>query len=68
MMPPASPSNAASARNSRSTRRIEPPIAFIKPTSFFRSMATLVIAAITHSPVSTSTIPTVAVNNPLMRL
>ena len=42
-------------------------MAFIKPTSFFRSIATFVIAAITHSPVSTSTIATVAVSNPLMR-
>src|SRR5260370_857495 len=68
IMPPARPSNAASAKKSRSTRRIEPPIAFIKPTSIFRSIATLVIAAITHSPLSSSTIPTVAVNNPLIRL
>src|SRR5882672_7759994 len=68
IIPPARPSNAASARKSRSTRRTDPPMAFIKPTSFFRSIATLVIAAITHSPVSTSTIATVAVNNPLMRL
>ena len=62
--PPARPSSAASARNSRSTRRIEPPMAFIKPTSIFRSIATLVIAAITQSPVSSSTIPTVAVQHP----
>src|SRR5437660_1245323 len=67
IIPPASPSNAASAKKSRSTRRIEPPIAFIKPTSIFRSIATLVIAAITHSPVSSNTIATVAVSNPLMR-
>src|SRR5690242_1761397 len=56
IIPPASPSRAASARNSRSTRRMEPPMAFIKPTSIFRSIATLVIAAITHSPVSSNTI------------
>src|SRR5260370_12354454 len=66
--PPASPISAASARNSRSTRRVAPPMAFIKPTSIFRSIATFVIAAITHSPVSNSTMPTVAVSNPLMRL
>src|SRR3989441_3573549 len=66
--PPASPNSAASARNSRSTRRVAPPMAFIKPTSIFRSIATFVIAAITHSPVSNSTMPTVAVSNPLMRL
>src|SRR5260370_11108156 len=64
--PPASPSNAASARKSRSTRRTEPPIAFIRPTSFLRSMATLVIAAITQTPVSTSPINTVPVTNPLI--
>src|SRR5439155_6565493 len=68
MMPPASPSNAASARKSRSTRRIDPPIAFINPTSIFRSIATLVIAAITQSPVSSNTIATVAVSSPLIRL
>src|SRR5205814_9297733 len=68
MMPPASPSNAATARNSRSTRLIDPPIAFIKPTSIFRPIATLVIAAITQSPVSSNTIATVAVSNPLIRL
>src|SRR5256885_14979706 len=68
MMPPASPSNAASARKSRSTRRIEPPIAFINPTSIFRSIARLVIAAITHSPVRNNTIATAAVSNPLIRL
>src|SRR5437660_3882708 len=68
IMPPASPSSAASARKSRSTRRIEPPIAFIKPTSILRSIATLVIAAITHSPVSNSTIATVAVRIPLIRM
>src|SRR6266852_1570390 len=68
IVPPASPSNAASARKSRNTRRIEPPMAFINPTSFLRSIATLVIAAITQRPVSTNTIPTVAVSSPLMRL
>ena len=46
--PPARPSRAASARNSRRTRRVAPPMAFIKPTSFLRSIATLVMAAITH--------------------
>src|SRR5205807_6951579 len=49
--PPARPSNAASARKRRTTRRVAPPIAFIKPTSILRSMATLVIAAITQSAV-----------------
>src|SRR5438309_1980275 len=67
-MPPPSPSRAASARKSRSTRRIDPPIAFINPTSIFRSIATLVIAAITQSPVSSNTIATVAVSSPLIRL
>src|SRR5271169_2138878 len=66
--PPASPSSAASIIKSRKTRRVAPPIAFINPTSFLRSIATLVIAAITHKPVSKRTITTVAVNNPLMRL
>src|SRR5260221_365162 len=66
--PPPRPRSAASARNSRSTRRVAPPIAFIKPTSFRRSIATLVIAAITHNAVSTSTSPTVADRMPLMRL
>jgi len=64
----ARPSNAASARKSRSTRRIGTADGLHQPTSFFRSIATLVIAAITQSAVSKSTIPTVAVNNPLMRL
>ena len=41
----------ASARNSRTTRRTDPPMAFIRPTSFFRSMATLLMPAITHSEV-----------------
>ena len=66
--PPAKPSNAASVRNSRTTLCVAPPIAFIKPTSILRSIATLVIAAITHSAVSSNTMPTVAVSNPLMRL
>src|SRR6266576_2341889 len=66
--PPARPSSAASARNSRTTRRVAPPMAFIKPTSILRSMATLVIAAMTHSAVNSSTMPTVAVSRPLMRL
>ena len=64
IIPPASPSSAASARNNRITRRTDPPIAFINPTSFFRSIATLVIAAITHSTVSISTTATVAVSIP----
>src|SRR5467141_1022014 len=68
IIPPARPSNAASARKSRSTRRTEPPMAFIKPTSFLRSIATLVIAAITQRPVRMSTIATVAVSTPLIRL
>src|SRR5580704_5730430 len=66
--PPARPSSAASIIKSRKTRRVAPPIAFIKPTSFLRSIATLVIAAMTQRPVSRRTIATVAVSTPLMRL
>src|SRR5277367_4581853 len=65
--PPAKPSSAASIIKRRKTRRVAPPIAFIRPTSFLRSIATFVIAAITQSPVSTKTIATVAVNSPLTR-
>src|ERR1700730_4476205 len=67
-MPPVSPRIAASARKRRSTRRVAPPMAFINPTSLRRSIATLVIAAITQSPVSTSTSATVADRMPLIRL
>src|SRR5260370_5139696 len=67
-MPPVRPRRAASARNSRRTRRVAPPMAFIKPTSFLRSMATLVMAAMTQSAVSTSTSATVADKMPLIRL
>src|SRR5712675_1266811 len=66
--PPAKPRSAASARKRRNTRRVAPPIAFIKPTSLRRSMATLVIAAITQSVVRTSTSATVAERMPLIRL
>ena len=62
------PSKIASVREQPHTRRlIDPPIAFIKPTSFLRSTATLLIPAITHSEVSNSTSRTVAVSSPLMR-
>src|SRR5262252_5584900 len=66
--PPPSPKSAASARKSRTTRCVAPPIAFIRPTSILRSIATLVIATITQSAVSSRTIPTVAVSSPPMRL
>src|SRR6266436_853037 len=65
--PPAKPSSAASARKRRNTRRVAPPMAFIKPTSFLRSIATLVIAAITQSAVSTRTVPIVKFRTPEMR-
>ena len=58
---------AASARKSLSTRRVAPPIAFMRPTSFLRSIATLVMAAITQSVVSTRTTTTVALSRPRMR-
>ena len=66
--PPTRPSNAASARKRRRTRRVAPPMAFMRPTSFLRSMATLVMAAITQSVVRIRTTTTVAVSRPLMRL
>src|SRR6266481_1928804 len=66
--PPTMPIRIASARNSRTTRRTEPPMAFIKPTSFLRSIATLLMPAITQSEVSSNTMITVLVSSPLMRL
>src|SRR5258707_4778429 len=66
--PPTMPIRIASARNSLTTRRTLPPIAFIKPTSFLRSIATLLIPAMTHSEVRKSTMTTVVVSRPLMRL
>src|SRR5580704_5474271 len=65
--PPAKPSNAASARKRRKTRRVAPPMAFIRPTSFLRSIATLVIATITQSAVSTRTVPIVKFRTPEIR-
>src|SRR5258706_9882820 len=62
------PIRIASAKNSRTTRRTEPPIAFINPTSFLRSIATLLMPAITQSEVRSSTMITVVVSSPLMRL
>src|SRR5262249_33977437 len=67
-IPPVIPSSAASATKICITRRVGPPMAFIRPTSFLRSIAALVIPAITHSAVSRSTSATVAVSRPLMRL
>src|SRR5208282_3697864 len=66
--PPTIPMRMASARNSRTTRRTDPPMAFIRPTSFLRSMATLLMPAITQSEVKMSTRITVAESRPLMRL
>jgi len=43
-------------------------MAFIRPTSFLRSMATLLMPAITHSEVKIRTRITVAESSPLMRL
>ena len=62
--PPTKPSSAASVKNSRCTRRVAPPMAFISPTSLRRSIATLVIAAKTHSAVRIRTSTTVAVKQP----
>src|SRR6516162_4775970 len=67
MTPPATPRRMASARNRLTTRSTEPPRAFIRPTSFLRSMATLLIPAITQSEVRASTSRTVADSSPLMR-
>src|SRR3989454_275172 len=65
--PPARPSEPASRRNRRSTWRIEPPRAFIKPTSRRRSMASAAMVARTQSAVSTRMRMTVASSSPLMR-
>src|SRR5260221_4054420 len=67
MRPPTMPINIASARNKRTTRRTEPPIAFIKPTSFLRSIATLLIPAMPHSEGGKSTMTTGPVTRPLLR-
>src|SRR5499427_7379329 len=67
MTPPATPRRMASTRNRLTTRSTEPPRAFIRPTSFLRSMATLLIPAITQSEVRTSTSRTVADSSPRMR-
>src|ERR1700730_100609 len=66
-IPAINPISTASARNSWTTLCTDPPIAFISPTSFFRSTAMLLIPAITHKEVSRSTNNTVADNTPLTR-
>jgi len=66
--PPAKPRRMASARKSRTTRRTEPPMAFIRPTSFLRSTATLLMPAITQSEVRNRTRRTVEDSRPLMRV
>src|SRR5882762_90265 len=66
--PPTMPIRIASARNSRTTRRTLPPIAFINPTSVFRSISTFLLPASTQSEVRSNTMITVVVSSPLMRL
>src|SRR6516225_7558473 len=67
MTPPATPRRIASVKNRLTTRSTEPPMAFIRPTSFLRSIATLLIPAITQSEVRINTSSTVADSRPLMR-
>src|SRR6516225_7118712 len=67
MTPPATPRRMASVKNRWTTRSTDPPMAFIRPTSFLRSIATLLIPAITQSEVKTSTSKTVTDSSPLIR-
>src|SRR3974390_1790386 len=68
MRPPTIPRRIASVKNRLTTRSTEPPMAFMRRTSFLRSTATLLMPAMTQSDVRKRTRRTVEESRPLMRV